>query len=80
MVEPDGLRGGGPKTAPAEAADGTGVKPHAMETDSEGTIRTSTRPRGMLPQNPSETEASTVFLNLLQTGTVTGRLSLDADM
>eukprot|EP00975_Prorocentrum_lima_P037435 7876320-Prorocentrum_lima.AAC.1 len=51
-----------------------------MEIESEGTICTSTRPQVMLPQNPSETEASTVFLNLLNTGTVTGRLSIDADM
>eukprot|EP00975_Prorocentrum_lima_P033888 7117076-Prorocentrum_lima.AAC.1 len=76
MIAPNGLRGAGPTTTPAQeptggqgqATGGTGDRPLPQDG------------RGPPPQQPIESEAAAVFQNLLRTGTVTGRLELDADM
>eukprot|EP00975_Prorocentrum_lima_P011869 2524717-Prorocentrum_lima.AAC.1 len=76
MIAPNGLRGAGPKTAPAQEPAGStrqatcGIRDQYFPQDG----------RGPLPQQPTEGEAAAVFQNLLRTGTVTGRLELDADM
>eukprot|EP00975_Prorocentrum_lima_P032129 6747520-Prorocentrum_lima.AAC.1 len=76
MIAPNGLRGGGPTTTPAQEPAGS----QGQATDGVGGRRLPKDGRGQLQPQPTECEAAAVFQNLLRTGTVTGRLELDADM